>query len=390
MKIRVNKTEFIKYWQMAERCTNTKSTISSIGGVLVKADESGIVLEATDLKTSIHAKAQGVTVLKEGSAIVPAKLTGDLLRRIPTADFTLDVSEEKGTLTAGKNKTRFTTWPAVSFPKLPSPESADPFASLAARDLSKCIIEGSIASSATDSFPKYLNACLFDIREGEFHVVSTDGHRLSLSKAPCGSEGEANLLLPLAPVRELQRLVSSMPDEESVSISHNASLAWFKFGDIEFSIRKVDSTFPDYAKIVNPSSTAHFTIDRDVIYSAVDRIDVIVRDSSRVVVLKLSPGGMLRVSGRAPDFGDAIEYLEANIDGEPLTAGYNVNYIQDGLKAFQGEEIRFNLNQNTGQTIVKNPASDSFLYMVMSVNLTQEELSDDFGTSDGDLAAQEN
>ena len=39
MKIELDRLEFLKAWQMTERSSNTKSTISAISGILITASE---------------------------------------------------------------------------------------------------------------------------------------------------------------------------------------------------------------------------------------------------------------------------------------------------------------------------------------------------------------
>ena len=67
MKIEISKPEFIKAWQMAERSSSVRSTVGSLGGVLVNALDDKVLLSATDLKTTVKCLAGGASVLNEGS-----------------------------------------------------------------------------------------------------------------------------------------------------------------------------------------------------------------------------------------------------------------------------------------------------------------------------------
>ncbi len=69
MRLQINKGEFMKNWQIAERSTSSKSTINSLTGILLKAsgqdDENTVRLEATDLKTSVKCISRGILVEEE-------------------------------------------------------------------------------------------------------------------------------------------------------------------------------------------------------------------------------------------------------------------------------------------------------------------------------------
>jgi DNA polymerase-3 subunit beta len=389
MKIDIVRSEFLKVWQMAERCSSSKSTIGSLGGVLLVAEGEKAQLSATDLKTSICCVADGVRISRDGSAILPVKLLGELFKKVSEDRFTVEVKNEKGLLVAGRNKTRFSTWPVDEFPKLAQSSGAEVMCEVPAGDFSRILVEGSIASSPTDDFPKYLGACQIQLKGGALQVISTDSRRLALSKHLCGEGNETELLLPILPLKELQRLLAGVGPETPVRILYDGSLAWFQMGQIEFSIRRVESTFPSYEKILNPSRTNTMLVKRDELISALERIDIIVRSHTRVVVMHLLPEGQLKLTGKAPEFGTVVEVLDAKIDGEPLKAGFNVGFLQDGLKSIGSDNVVMNLNGEAGQMTLCRDGSEDFLYMLMPVRITEQDMIDPEEEREEDLGAEE-
>ncbi|MCL2008934.1 MAG: DNA polymerase III subunit beta [Synergistaceae bacterium] len=380
MKIEISRSEFLKVWQMAERSSSSKSTVGSLGGVLVTAADNKVLLSATDLKTSIKCAADGVNVLKEGSAIFPVRILGELFKKAPTDVFSVDIKGEKGILVSGRNKTRFSTWPLDDFPKLAQSDGADVLCDVPASDFLRALSEGSIASSPTDDFPKYLGACLVQLKSGLLHVASSDGHRLSLSKCLCEpqSQNDTDLLLPILPLRELQRLLQGIGQDKSgggsVRILYDGSMVWFQMGGVEFSIRRVESSFPNYERILNPNTTTTMFVSRPDLLSALDRIDVIVRSHTRMVVMHISPGGELKLTGRAPEFGTAAEVLDAAVEGDALKVGFNVGFLQDGLKSISFDQVKISLNGEAGQMTLRRDGSDDFLYMLMPVRITEQDM----------------
>jgi hypothetical protein len=124
-------------------------------------------------------------------------------------------------------------------------------------------------------------------------------------------------------------------------------------------------------------------VKREELLSALDRIDIIVRSHTRVVVMHLSPGGQLKLTGKAPEFGTVVEVLDADIEGDPLKAGFNVGFLQDGLKSIKsavggagGENVSMNLNGEAGQMTLCRDKSEDFLYMLMPVRITEQDMID--------------
>lgn len=392
MRLQVSKPDFMKSWQTTERVTSTKSTISSLAGILCRAHTTSLTLEATDLKTSIKCNAAGVQIEEEGEAILPVKVVGELFKKAPTDTFTVSVEDGKGIIFAGRNTYRFSTFAVEEFPHLPTSDNGRPFCTVTAGMLSQILSEGTVASTLGEEFPKYLGAALIQLKAEDLRVVSTDGRRLSLSKSSIvgenissGKEETDNngkeILLPLAGLKELLRQLSSLEEDHPIHILYDDSLAYFQMGDMEFSVRKIESSFPNYEKILNPQSTTTLKIDRNNFINALERVDVVVRDYSRMVILKLSPNGDLRMIGRAPEIGEAEEILDAQIDGEPLLIAFNVGYLLDGLKAMYGEQVYMTFNGPEGQMSMLRPGVNDFLYMLMPIKLNESDIASETNPS---------
>lgn len=378
MKIELDRLEFLKAWQMTERSSSTKSTISAVSGILITASEEETYLEATDFKTAIRCSAQGIRTVTAGSAVLPVRIFGEFLKKTPHDKVSLEIDDERGTLSAGRNRTRFATWPVSEFPNIPRSDGADPLCTIVAADLARAISEGSVASSTPADFPKYLGACLLKAQRDLLKIVATDGKRLSLSQCPCEAGAEIDLLLPIPALKELVRLLMGNAPESRIDVLYDGSTVWFRLEGLEFSARRVESSFPNYEKILTPGASTTLRIQRDELLPALERIDIMVRNTlTRLVVFHLSPGGEFRLTGRAPELGTTTEVLDSNIDGDPLRVGFNVGFLQDGLKALGSGEIRMDFNGGEGQTRLLREGSEDFLYMLMPTRLSPQDLMED-------------
>ena len=367
----------MKYWTMAERVTGTKSTMATLASILCEADENGVTLNATDLKTTIRIKAEGVNVLEPGTAILPLKVVGELFKKIAVSPFTVEVEDEKGTITAGRSHYSFTTYMVADFPELPSPRAAEEFTRVPAGELGRVLAEGSIAGAPNEDFPKYLSGGLLQISGGELRVVATDGRRLSLSKTLVQNSGEADelreMLLPLKSLDEYKSVLASVPPDQEVEVLQDGAVTYFNVPGVQYSVRCIDSKFPNYERILSNTSTTQLKAERASFLSALDRINVVVSDSSRMVLLTLSPGAAMGLTGRAPEVGEANESVDAEIDGEPLKVAFNVGYLIAGIKAFHGSEVSLSFNGSEGQMMISRPEGEDFIYMLMPIKLKSVE-----------------
>lgn len=376
MRLTIEKNTFMKSWQMAERISSSKSPLNAISGILLSAEKDKTTLFATDLKTSIKTSVEGIIVEESGKAVFPVKVVGELFKKAPTSIFEINVDENgKGLLISGRNRYRFSTYSWEDFPKLPSSSGASHFCDIGKDELQRILDEGGIAGNMGEEFPKYLGAELLQVKDGEFHCVSTDGRRLSLSKAYVDKESKnQDMLLPLSSVREFLRILGGISSENQIKISIDGALGYFSSEGLEFSVRRVESTFPNYERILSPNTTTTLEVDRSQFIAALERVDVVVRDNTKMVVLILSPGGDLLLWGRAPDVGEAREIVDGIIKGETLKIAFNVNYMIDGLKAFHGERVSLSFNGQEGQMMMLRPNESDFLYMLMPMKLKSSDL----------------
>ena len=263
MKLAVNKKQFLGSWSLAERSTSAGGTVSILSSILIKASAESVILQATDIKTSVICRAAGVTVLEPGEAVFPIKMVSDLFKKAPGEEFTLDVDGGKVVLKAGRSKYNFSTYPVSEFPALPSSDEADVFCSIPAGELAKVLDEGTLAASAGEEFPLYLSSANLQIISSRLNIVSTDTRRLALSAAPVldGKEGES-ALLPMKGIKELQRILGSLTPETEVKVLFDGAQFYFKTETLEFTVRRVESKFPPYEKILPKHSTLDVLTDR--------------------------------------------------------------------------------------------------------------------------------
>ena len=393
MKLEIERQDFLKAWQNAEKLSDAKSTKDAIAGVLITAkDDNSVILEATDLKTSIRCTAKGANVLEPGQAVIPALLFGGILRKLTADDLVLEVNSTRGLLNAGTNKMRFTVISPETFPEIHGSEEGEFVCELPAVILAKLIAEGSSASSQPQDFPKYLGTCLLRTSEGKLTAVATDGKRLSLSRSICEIAKDCDMLLPAPALKELAKTLASYDEEDTVKILASDSTAWFVLPNAEYSVRSVDAAFPKFERILNEDIHTILRINSKDLYSVLERIDIIAKTTpAHIMAMSLNTDGEMRVTARAPELGTTSENFTAHIERESLQLGFNVAYFMDGLKALGSEQAVIEFSGEEGQTRMKREGSEDFLYMLMPARLSTQDAITEEETADfgGDFQTQD-
>ena len=375
MKLEIKRQEFLKSWQIAEKITNAKSTLEGVKAILIKAGEDGTVtLEATDMKSSVICQAEGVKVLEAGSALANASLLGNMMRKFSVDDLTLEFDNVRGLLTAGTSKIRVAGLPFSSFPDMPKIQDAEIVCEIMAADLSRLISEAGSASSQPQDFPRYMGAILLQTDENLLKAVATDGKRLSLSKIYCDvMKPNEDIMIPSTAIKEFGKTIATYGDAK-VSILAESSTVWFKLDKIDFAIRRIDSVFPNYERILTEDKITTLKINAGDLASVLDRIDIIAKTTpAHIMAMALQTNGEIRITARAPEIGTASEILFATVEGSYLQVGFNVGYFQDGLKALGQGDAVIEFSGEEDQARMYRDGSDNFLYMLMPARLTQQD-----------------
>ena len=368
MKIVINKEAFLKNWNIAERNAVTSGSMNMFSTVYLRADTDEAELQATDIRTSVKCKAGGVTVMEPGEVVIPIKGVSDLFKKAGSPEFTITVDGGQAVMVSGKSRYKFSTYPAGDFPRLPSPEGGKFFCSATASKLVSAIERGTLCASSGDEYPKYLSCAYFAMEDGMLNIVSTDKRRLAVCRIEVveGSEMEA-MLLPMKGMKELIRILGIIDPNLEVRISCDDTQAFFVTDGIEFAVRKVESKFPSYAKKIPASHETSAEMDRSSLLAALERVDVVVRDYNRVVTINLS-GDECTLTGRAREFGEAIENIPCLIEGEPVFTGFNTRFFYDAVKALEEDTAKLLFSGRNGAMVIRSKNSEDFFSMVAPVD----------------------
>ena len=199
----------------ASRAVAAKSTIPALEGVLLQAG-SQLTVSGYNMQTGIRTTLE-TDVTEEGALVLPARLFGEIIRRLP--DDIVTFSSDKGLnvrLTCGDAAYNITALSAEDYPELPEVE--DQYAlRIRQQTLRSMISETSFAVSTDEARPIHTGS-LFEITEEGLTVVSVDGFRLALRREPLETVkgGSFRFVAPGAALNEVEKIVSETEEEADI------------------------------------------------------------------------------------------------------------------------------------------------------------------------------
>ena len=372
MRLVIERGELLRALSHVTSVVERRTTIPILSNVMLSASGRSLRFKATDLEREVIENV-ACDVTQPGALTVPAHMLHDIVRKLPDGaqvELVKDAEKERLTLKAGQSRFALQTLSADDFPDLAVGEMGHEF-EVSSADLKRLIDKTRFAIS-TEETRYYLNGIYLHTAErGEEHTlraVATDGHRLAQVELPRpeGATGMAGIIIPRKTVHELHRLIEDSSGVVKMGVS--PAKVRFEIGTVTLTSKLIDSSFPDYGRVIPQGNDKEMKVSNAEFKSAVDRVSTIASERGRAV--KLSMGNnRLTLSVNNPEGGSATEEIGVGYSATPLEIGFNARYLLDIASQLEGEEARFMLADPGSPTMVRDSSDDSALYVLMPMRV---------------------
>ena len=382
MKLVCSQAELSTSLQLVSRAVAGRPTHPVLANVLLTADAGTGRLSLTgyDLNLGIQTSLPAM-VESSGAITLPARLFGEIVSRLSAdSPITLSCAEEQEQveLTSLSGSYQMRGMAAEDFPDLPLVQSGTPI-----RLDAEALVRGlraTLFASSGDEAKQLLTGVHLRLDADGLECAATDGHRLAVLRLPHAGQPEAlpgqdeapfAVTVPARSLRELERLLSSRPSQEPLSLFCDRGQVVVLWADQVLTSRSLDGTYPNYRQLIPESFNRRTLLDRRAFVSALERVAVLADQHNNVVKISSDPAaGRVQIRADAQDVGSGSEDLAATIEGEAIEIAFNVRYLLDGLKAMTSDQVVLQSNAPTTPAVIA-PGDDTsaFTYLVMPVQI---------------------
>ncbi len=361
MKFKCDRDVLSDALQTVQRAVSSRPGIPALTGVLMNASGSELVLATTDLEVSARFRLD-VQVQEEGVALVPARLLADMVKSFEPAPVEFEAKDGQATIVSSNYRGNLRCLPAEDFPILQDPSGTQ--VTVAAVAFAEGVAQVARAASRDEARP-ILTGVLLEITPEGLTMVATDSYRLALRELTASAQGEAKALVPERALAEAGRAAQG-EDKKDITLHVDSSSVSFAIGNVTLSSRLIEGEFPNYRQLLPEAYENRLSASRQQFLDAVRRVGLLARESSPVRMEFNALG--VRLTSSSPDLGGAVEVVEAQYEGQDLTAAFNPQYLADGLTAASGDRVAIEVRDGLKPAIVKGDGEE-FLYLVMPVRL---------------------
>jgi len=345
-----------------QRAVSSRPGIPALGGVLIHATGDGLMLAATDLEVSARLSLESVQVQQEGVALAPARLLTEMVKGFDQAPVEFEYEGGQARIVCNNYEGTVRCLPAEDFPELQDPSGTR--VTVRAADLAEGISQVVRAASRDEARP-ILTGVLLEINREGLTMAATDSYRLAVRELPATAEGEARALIPERALSEAGRAAAG-EDKGDVELFVDQGQVSLRCGRLTLTSRLIEGEFPNYRQLLPDRYENRLEASRQQLIDAVRRVGLLARESSPIKMEFNALG--VRLISSSPDLGGAIESVEAQFEGDELTAAFNPTYLVDGLVAAAGERVHVEVRDGLKPAVIRG-AEEAFVYLVMPVRL---------------------
>ena len=363
MKFRVERDVLADAVAWAARSLPIRPSVPVLAGLLIETsadDAGGLVLSSFDYETSARATIPA-DVSAEGRALVSGRLLADICRSLPAKPVEMTIDGSRVSLTCGSARFSLQTMPVDEYPSLPDMPAAT-------GTVNSEVFAGAVAQAVTaagrDDMLPVLTGVRIEIEGSTISLLATDRFRLShreLSWSPGATDASAAALVPAKVLADTAKSLTSGVEVTIALATSGAGEGIIGFegaaggGIRRTTTRLLDGEFPKVRSLFPNEHVTIARVDKASLIESVKRVSL-VAERNTAVQLAFSEG-VLTLDAGSGDEAQASESIEAAVDGDDITTGFNPQFLLDGLTAIESPVVELAFTQASKPAVMSGSSS---------------------------------
>ena len=366
MRFTCEKSMLVAGLNITGRTVAQKSALSAIEGILCRAG-IGLNLTGFNMETAITYQIDA-EVSDSGACILPAKLFGDIIRRLPEGPVTVVVDDNyKVSIRAGYASFTISAESADDYPELPDVGTGRSIR--IPQNALKELIGGTIFAVSENQGRPIHTGVKFEVDNETISAIAVDGFRLARRTYHSDEEigRTMSFVVPAQGLKEVEKILQDTDDDAAFTLG--AKHIMYQIGNATLICRLLEGDFLDWRKVVPTNCPVKLVANVGELASSIERVGLIVSEKYKSPVRCVFSNQVLLLRTNTT-IGAAEDQCSIAGDGKDLEIGFNVRYLADALRVIPSEEVVLELT-NGLSPIVLTPVEEKYdySYMVLPVRI---------------------
>jgi DNA polymerase-3 subunit beta len=334
---------------VVSHAVSSRSTLPVLANVLLRTEDAGLKLTATNLEIGITYWVPG-KIETDGAVTVPARLLTDVVNSLPNERIDLELQGgDRLHLRCGRFETHLRGIDADEFPAIPA-AGERPTTRVSQKVLRRALAEVAFAAASDEARP-ILTGVLTRFEGDRITLAAADNYRIAITTIQgLDAVEETSVVVPARSYAELARVLADTDDPVEIILSAQKNQVLFHVEGVDLVSRLIDGQFPNYQQVLPATHATRVEVDRDDLLKAV-RIAAYIASASANIV-------------------NHQGVVDAVIEGDGTTIAFNARYLGDVLQNVDADRFVIELNGPLSPGVFRPADGRDYTHVVMPVRTT--------------------
>lgn len=344
MKFNVSGKALQTQLSAVSKVINSKNALSILDNFLLEVKGNILYITGSDQENVVKAEVEIMEPDSDGAIAVGARRLLDVMKEVNNQALTFNINDDTKEIDINFHNGHF-NFMGINATEYPRPASMEPDSITFTLPASTIIngIENTLFGASTDTIRPIMTGIFWDIHQDNITFATTDTHKLvRYIDSRCEPATETSFCMPPKPANIIKGILNK--EEETVIVTLDSKSATFKFGSYTLSCRFIKGVFPPYNRVIPKDNPFCLTVDRVTLLTAMRRMALFASMASSLVKFNIQHEEMLLSSQDIDYSTSAEERVSCEYEGNPMTIGFNANYMIEILSNLKGEKITIQLS----------------------------------------------
>lgn len=349
----------------------------TLSNIKVEIEGDQVRLTATDMDTTSETVVNAKISEAGDSVLLPAQRLYDTVAALPDSTLKVSISDKfRVTIETGTAKYQLTGMDTAEYPVRTEVNDIKGTLSLPTERL-RALVDTVGYATSRDEFRPAMTGVLFQVRESEFRVVTTDGFRLATRKEVFTepiTEIDIDAIISSGPLKAALKHIT----DENVSIELYTKRAVFRDSITTVVMRQIDETYPNWSSIIPSSNDNRLILRRDDLLSTLKRVSLYSNVETKQVRFNLkgdnAESSLIVMADDLETGGEAKESVPVQYSGEKIEIGLSSVFLKDALAHIDCDEVEFHIGSPLRALLMypaKQGTDNEYFHLMMPIRLNQ-------------------
>jgi DNA polymerase III subunit beta len=377
MKFRVERDALADAVAWTAKSLPSRPSVPVLAGVMLRVSDGRLQVSGFDYEVSSQVTVE-VQADADGAALVSGRLLAEITKALPAKPVDIAAVGPHLELVCGSARFTLPTMPVEDYPTLPDmPASAG---TVDAATFAAAVAQVAIAAGRDETLPM-MTGVRVELNGSTMSMLATDRYRLAMRELewnPDDPEISLNALVPAKTLNDTAKTLGPLGGSVTLALAQgNAGegMIGFAGGTRRTTSRLLDgANYPPVRSLFPASHNAEARVVVAALVEVVRRV-ALVAERTTPVLLSFSEDGVVVEAGGTEE-ARASEAMEGTFTGEPLTIGFNPQYLIDGLQNLGAAHAVLSFVDAFKPAVI-SPAGENgeivpgYRYLIMPIRVTR-------------------